>query len=312
MTEKSENFDRELKALFTQSKEIINSRYAISKNIKPRKEMICLERFESIYNKVTPSDFYIYFESLYDKKRHTIHKSLDNDAWLRNGNIIIQFGEYDDNLRGKCDNIKILLSNIYNCAVELRESSKNTFSDFSEELAGQDLNIIRPSIILLHLLRIFYHLAKNDDDTLALSILVNTIEEDLNVKNKTVKPKPFVNPLASLAANTDMLSDTLNTIFTTLSTVARQVGIEGMDELQAPTGKQIKDGLDSTINNEKVQNGIGNLMQSINNKDDLVTSITNFAKEVMTPEMLATIQNGLVKTAQIAKDNTLNNNLNQI
>lgn len=307
MTEKIDNFDREFRALMNQSAEILSIRYGISNTIKARKETVCLERFESIYDKLPASEFYIHFTKLFERKRNLIIKSLDNDAWLKNGNIVIQFGEGVQELRGKCDNIKILLSNIYNCAVELRESSKNTFSDFSEELARQDVNIIKPSIILLHLMRIFYYIVDNEDDKLALSIIVNTLEEDLSVKNKTVRPvSPLTNPLASLSSNTEMISDTLSTIFSTLSTIAKQVGIEGMDELQAPTGKQIKEGLDSTINNEQIQSSISTLMQSVNNKEDMVSSITNFAKTVLTPEMIATMQNGLLKTAQIAKDNSIN------
>lgn len=312
MTEKIDLFDRELRALLSQSGEILDTRYGIRNNVKVRKETSCMERFESIYNKLPASEFYVYFEKLFKRRRNLILKSLDNDSWLKNGNIVIQFGEDVKELQGKCDNIKILLSNIYNCALELKESSINTFSDFSEELAGQDKNIIRPSIVLLHLMRIFYILTENEDDKLALSIIVNTLEEDLNVKNKTVKPNfpnlsNLTNPLSSLAANTDMLSDTLSTVFNVVTNVAKQVGIEGMDDLQAPTGQQLKEGLDSTINNEKVQTGISNLMIAINNKEDMVTSFTSFLKDMMTPEMIATAQNALLRTAEIAKDNTLNN-----
>lgn len=308
MTEKSESFDRELRSLLSQSAEILSIRYGISSTIKVRKETACMERFESIYNKLPASDFYVYFINLFARRRNLILKSLDNDAWLRNGNIAIQFGEDVKELKGKCDNIKILLSNIYNCALELKESSLNTFSDFSEELAGQDKNIIRPSIILLHLMRIFYILIDNEDDKLALSIIVNRLEEDLNVKNKTVKPFTLPNlNIANLASNTDMLSDTLNTVFNVVTNVAKQVGIEGMDDLKAPTGQQLKKGLDSTINNEKVQSGISNLMTALNNKEDMVTSFTSFLKDMMTPEMIATAQNALLKTAEIAKENTINN-----
>jgi len=305
MTEKSENFDRELKALIIQSSEILSLRYGVSQTMgKTRKEKSCLDRFESIYNKVeNPSEFYIYFKKLYLKKRNLILKSLDNDSWLRNGNITLQFGEYCEELQGKCDNIKILLSNIYNCALELKESSQNTFGDLSEELSSQDKNIIRPSIILLHLMRIFYILSDNEDDTLALSIIVNTIEEDLNVKNKTVKP--IVNPFNNMSANPDILSDTLNTVFSMISNVAKSAGIEGMENLQAPSGQQIKEGLDSTINNVNIQSGINNLLKAVNNKEDMVASVTNFLQEMLKPELIESVQNALVKTAEIAKDNTL-------
>jgi hypothetical protein len=48
-------------------------------------------------------------------------------------------------------------------------------------------------------------------------------------------------------------------------------------------------------------------MIAINNKEDVVTSFTSFLKDMMTPEMIATAQNALLRTAEIAKDNTLNN-----
>jgi hypothetical protein len=303
MTEKKEIFDREIKALFKQSSELLNVRYGISNNTgKVRKELACLTRFENVYHGLeNPSEFYVYFEKLFSKKRTSILKSLDNDSWIKNGNIIIQFGEDCKELKGKCENVKILLSNIYNCALELKESSLNVYSDLSEELGGQDKNLIRPSILLLHLLRIFNVLSDSNDDKLALSIMIDTLESDLNVKNKTVKP--IVNPFANMNANTDMLSETLNTVFSAVTSIARNLNIEGLDEIQAPTGQQIKEGLDNTINNEKVQSGIGNLMKALNNKEDMVSSFSNFIKDVMTPEMIETTQNALLKTAEIAKEN---------
>lgn len=309
MTDKSDQFDNELKSLMKQCFELLSVRYGVSNTVgKVRKEIACLKRFENVYNGLdNPEEFYVYFEKLYKKKRNSILKSLDNDTWLKNGNIIIQFGEDCKELNGKCENVKILLSNIYNCALELKESSLNLYSDLSEELSGKDKNIIRPSIILLHLMRIFYILS-DSDDKIALTIIIETLENDLGVKNKTVKP---ISPLANLGnlsnlVNPDMLSDTLNTIFGVMSNVAKEVGIEGVDNLQAPTSQQLKEGLDSTVNNEKFKNGLANIMSAMNNKDDMVSSLTSFLQDIMTPEMIQTAQNALVKTAEIAKENTLN------
>jgi hypothetical protein len=313
MAEKSELFDRELKALIKQSSEVLNVRYGISNTTgKVRKEVACMTRFENVYNGLNkPSEFYIYFEKLFSKKRTSILKSLTNDTWLKNGNVVIQFAEYtdDDEIKEKCENVKILLSNIYNCALELKELSLNTYSDLSEELAGSDKNLIRPSIMLLHLTRIFYILIEDEDDKLALSIMVDTLENDLNVKNKTVKPivgpNGNINPLANFNFDPTTISETLSSVFGGLATIAKQLDIPGLEDIQAPTSQQLKEGVESTINNEKIQNSIGNLMKALNNKEDLISSATNFLQETLTPEMIQSAQSALLKTAEIAKDNSI-------
>jgi len=310
MTEKSELFDRELKSLIKQATEILNVRYGISSNSgKVRKELACMTRFENVYNGLNkPSEFFIYFEKLFSKKRSGILKTLTNDSWLKNGNIVIQFGEYDEDIKDKCENVKILLSNIYNCAIELKDNSLSVYKDLSEELAGQDKNLIRPSIVLLHLIRIFYILSE-DDDNLALSIMVDTLENDLNVKNKTVKPligpNGNVNPLANFNFDPTVISDTLSTVFSSLTTIAKQLDIPGLEDIEAPSSNQIKEGVESTIKNEKIQNSIGNLMKALNNKEDLISSATTFLQETLTPEMIQSAQSALLKTAEIAKDNSL-------
>ena len=159
-----ELFDREMKSLFTQSLEILNLRYNVSVNLgKPKKDIAYLNRYKSIYTATKPSEHFIYFEKLLENKGNLIVKTLTNDDWLRNGNVIIQFGEGVKGLSEKCKDIKILLSKVYTCALELQESAKKLVSELSDEYA-QNRDLIRPSIILLHLMRIFYAIATDGEE----------------------------------------------------------------------------------------------------------------------------------------------------
>src|SRR5687767_12704304 len=100
---KEEFFDREIKALFTQSLEILNLRYNVSVTVgKPKKDIAYLNRYKSIYTATIPSEHYIYFENLLEDKRKYILNTLENDDWLRNGNVIIQFGDGVKGLSEKC------------------------------------------------------------------------------------------------------------------------------------------------------------------------------------------------------------------
>src|SRR6516162_1612702 len=97
-------FDQEIKSLFTQSLEILNQRYGMKLG-ETKKEIICLNRYKDIYEKTSPEDHTGYFLKLFNTKKFLIFKTLDNDTWLKSGNVVIQLGEDLDEHQDKFKNI---------------------------------------------------------------------------------------------------------------------------------------------------------------------------------------------------------------
>ena len=290
-----ELFDREMKALFTQSLEIFNLRYSVTINLgKPKKDIAYLNRYKSIYTATKPSEHFIYFEKLLADKRKWILNTLENDDWLKNGNIIIQFGEGVKGLSEKCKDIKILLSKVYTCALELQESAKKLVSDLSDEYA-QNKDLIRPSIILLHLMRIFYAIS-NDEDKKQLGDIVTTLETDLNIKVKTVKPQ-FTPSLRGASGFED--------IFNIAKTAMKAGGIDLPDEIQAPTNDQFTEVMNTLFSNDSTKSLFQKFAASLQNTDDMGTTMQNLLQTAVDPDTLKNIQSSFLQTAEIAKENSI-------
>ncbi len=289
----TELFDREMKSLFTQSLEILNLRYAVSANLgKVKKDITFLNRYKSIYIATKPLEHFDYFETLLENQRENIFKTLENDDWLKNGNIIIQFGEGIKGLSEKCKDIKILLSNIYNCALDLQESAKKLVSDLSDEYS-QNRDLIRPSILLLHLMRIFYAICE-ENDRKPIGDIVTTLEVDLNIRVKTVKPPQIFNGESSFEG-----------IFNMAKTAMQAGGIELPDDIKAPTNDQFQEVLTTLFTNDGTKSLFQKFAASLKNTDDLGSTVQNLFQTAIDPETMKSIQSSLLQTAEIAKENTL-------
>ena len=299
---KKDLFDDEIKSLFEQSLEILK----LSNNLgMVDDEIFCLKKYMSIYKGMLPSEHHIYFEMLFDKKKKYILNTLDNDSWLKTGNIVIQFGEDVKNvkkLNAKCSNIKIMLSSIYNAACKLQHSAQKILEEVNEASTASNKNLIRPSIILLHLLRIFYSICPIDseDDKTQLGVLITILEKDLHIKDKTIKVNlPPVNQTAA---------SSISTIFNLAANVMKTVGIPLPDDFEAPTDQQFNDMINNLVNNESTQNIMQTLAGNLKNKSDMGTTVQSMLNTVMDPETLQTVQKSLLQTAEIAKENTLAQN----
>lgn len=296
MTDSIDLFDRELKALFKESLEILNCRYGVSASLgKVRKEITYLERYQSIYKATTPDEHHIYFENLFEEKRRLIFKTLTNDTWLKEGNVVIQFGEGFKGLSEKCKDIKILLSNIYNCAIELQDSAQKIAANLSEECA-QNKDLIRPSIFLLHLMRIFYVVA-DEHDKKPVGDIITTLENDLNIKVKTVKPEGTFNATPGDSG--------LETIFNVAKGAMKLGGLEVSDDIQAPTVAQFGEVLQTLFSNDGTRSLFQKFSDSLKNNDDMETTVQNLLRTAVDPETMQSIQQSFMQTAEIAKENTL-------
>ncbi|HSW77000.1 MAG TPA: hypothetical protein VLG50_08130 [Candidatus Saccharimonadales bacterium] len=304
-------FDREIKALFDQSIETLTERYGSTVIGKGKKEITCLNRYKAIYKAMTPSEFHDDFKTLFEKKKSVILKSLDDDTWLKNDNIVIKFGEKIKALRDKCENIKIMLSNIYNAALELQEMTKNNLEDLSENLVSDIVattgkNLIRPPIILLHLLRIFYAIV-DDEDKIQLAPLINTLETELNVKNRTIK-----NTIIQSAAadNNSNAVDGIASIFNMVTSALKNAGVAMPDEIQAPTTQQFSDIISSFANNEGIKTAFQGIAQALNtsglNGGTELNNLNQFAQNalqnILKPDTLQMVKESVLQTAEIAKE----------
>ena len=201
---KRQAFDRCVRALIKQSRDTIHARYRPS-NISPdevvmlRPEEAYLNRYERIYAKTKPEEHAVYFETLYNKHKRSILATLRpgykedfpefsdiDDKWLIVGDLVIQYGS-GTAAAASCGDIRIMLSEIYKIACDLQTTANNTYQGMGLAPAEwpQDLNLIRPHIILLHLMRIFYYLIDTKDKK-DIGKIVSFLEDLLGMTTRTV------------------------------------------------------------------------------------------------------------------------------
>src|SRR5579862_6128979 len=179
---KKKHFDEQFRAFVKQAQETINERYGkILEFGSENMDLLCLNRYLHIYNQMdSPSEHYRYFETLFNKNRQNILNllmtSLDpnkegielSDNWIRSGKIVIQFGDgvkLEKEKEEKMKQYRINISNIYLVACDLQQQAEKTRDGIDEQFVSGvgGLDLIRPHILLLHLMRIFYYLNDGPD-----------------------------------------------------------------------------------------------------------------------------------------------------
>lgn len=295
-------FDREFRSLVKQAQETINSRYGMSLEFgDSRPELICLTRYLSIYNNTEPELHYRYFETLYNRKRNDILNCMMDDRWIRTGNLVIQFGDgikSSKEIEEKRRQIRIMISDIFLIACDLQVQAEKALDGIDEKFAqvagGKDL--IRPSILLLHLIRIFYYLNDTSDKE-ALGVIVTQLEDLLGVPKKTITPNdPLKPPIDIPAATTGGLSG----LFTMATSMMQKMGYEPPPGMKPPTETEISNVISTVFNNETTQNAIQGMFSSLNGCQDFGTAIQEVVKNVTDPRTMEAIQGSVVQTARAA------------
>lgn len=281
---KKQSFDREFRLLVKQSHETINARYGASMEYgEVRREAVCLNRYLSIYNSMDPTEHYTYFETLFNRKRDDILNSLEDDKWIKNGKIVIQFGEgikSSKEIEEKRKQVRIMLSDIYLIACDLKEKEEKTLDgideSFLQNAGGKDL--IRPSILLLHLLRIFYHL--NDGSVKQqLGVIVTQLENDLNVNKKTVQEEKRVTQ-----------PDNASSLFNMATDMMGRFGIKPPPGIKAPSDADIKNAISNVFNNDTTQNVIKGIVTTLQGNGDIGSTIQDVLKNVTDPKTMEAFQ----------------------
>ena len=305
---KKKAFDKELRSLIKQSQETINARYGTAIEFGDvRTELVCLNRYLNIYNSTEPHEHFQYFETLYGRKRKDILNCLKDDRWIRTGNIVLQFGEGIRSTREieeKRKQVRIMLSDIFLIACELQVQAEKALDGIDEKFAqaagGKDL--IRPNILLLHLIRIFYYL-NDGTDKVQLGEIVTQLENDLGIENKTAaEPSTVDSSKASGTAGAGGLSG----LFTMATSMMERMGYKPPAGMKAPSEAEINTVINSVFNNETTQNAIQGMFSSLQGCTDFGSAIQTVVNNVSDPKTMAAVQNSVMQTAQtLGMDATL-------
>lgn len=300
-------FKHEMEALLTQSIEILDNRYGLDKNMgNKNKTTEYLNRYTKIYNNTKPEEHHVYFKKLYKKYKNAIPETLNNDSWLVAGEIEIKFGEYNKLLKDKCDNIKIMISKIYNCAVELQTSALKNTKGLSGEIVSKNKDLIRPSILLLHLMRIFYSVV-SETNKQSLIKIIDTLEKELNVSNKIIPSNP--NLLEQFGLGPHLLQNGGETssiagVFNMITSFCKASGIEVPDDMKPPTDGQLVEALNGVMQNDLAKNLFETVSSSLKSNDKSDNAMKSMIQKIFTPENVEGFKDTLIKTAEIAQENS--------
>lgn len=299
---KKKAFDREFRALIKQAQETIQARHGTTIELgEVRPELICLNRYLSIYNNMDPQEHYCYFENIFNRHRSLVLNCLKDDRWIRTGRLVIQFGEgikSSKEIEEKRKQVRIMLSDIFLIACELQSNAEKTLDGIDEKFAqdagGKDL--IRPNVLLLHLIRIFYHLTDGDDKT-RLGEIVTQLENDLGVAKKTVGGEPWKAP--ELPANAATTTGGLSGLFTMATSMMQRMGFQPPPGMKPPTEGEISNVINTVFNNETTQNAIQGMFTSLQGCNDFGTAVQQVVKNVTDPKTMGAIQESVMQTAQM-------------
>lgn len=299
------SFDREFLSLTKQAQETINARYGVSIEFGDvRRELVCLNKYLNIYNNMEPNEHYIYFEKLYNKNRSDFLNILTSDKFLSEGTLFIQFGDgikSTKEIDEKRKQVRIYLSDIYAISIDLQKKAEKTLDGIDENIAsevgGKDL--IRPQILQLHLMRIFYHLI--DDDKTQLGKIVTQLENILGVPKKTVNEDMFKSLSQNMSSNTNGLSG----LFTMATSMMEKMGYKPPPGMTPPSEKEINDVISNVFGNDTTQNAIKNMFTSLQGCNDFGSAVQEVVKNVTDPKTMEAIQGSVLQNTQITPESFL-------
>jgi hypothetical protein len=309
---KSNSFDNDFKKLINQARGTILSRYG-SEMGNMRDEIILMDKYIKIaYGSTRPRDHYQYFETLYNRKRifiiDCLKESSDHDGkkmmvidfdWIKGGNCVIQFGEGikapNKEFEEQRAQLQIRLSDIFASALELQKMTLERLKGFDsamvQEAGGQDL--IRPEILMLHLMRIFYHLNDGIDKN-QLGKIVTHLEETLGVPMRTVTKNPV--DIGTQTMSGPEGTGALSGLFSMATNMMKNMGYEPPAGMKPPSEQDISRVINSVFNNQTTQTAIQGMFKSIQGKADFGSTVQEVIRGVSSPETLNAIQESVTQT----------------
>ena len=311
-------FDQEVQALIKQAQDTIISKYPdeVVRQLKPPIELVSLHRYNTIYSSMDPVEHYRYFETIFNRKRLDILQCLKGDAskgdrylddrWLRSGNLVVQFGDGikapSREIEEKRKLVRLMLTDIYLIAADLQrqaEEAMNELSDISPDVDGKDL--IRTNILMLHLMRIFYHLNDGADKKI-IGEVVTFLETELGVTKRTVvapNPATVATSVIGVPGSPATIGG-LSSLFTMATSMMEQFGMKPPAGLKPPTEQEITTVMTNVFSNEATQNALKSVITGLNGTQDFGSAIQKAVASVTDPVTLAAIQGSVMNTAQQA------------
>jgi len=278
METKTDNaiFDKEINALFTNSKTIIKAKDATKLKIngpQVNPVMKCLNKYIKAYELSEPDDHKEYFLNIYKKYRVPILKGYKNDSWLRKNSIIIQFGEGLENVNKE---IRIMLSSIYNTACQLRKDAETNLEGLPDEAYENCQELIYPDIFMLHLYRLFREsLPPDNEDRSKLNNLVTEIEGELGIESES---QVQTNAPSGFSGMMNLISGLLP-----------KLGIPAPDVSKMPSEQEMSNILNNLLNNPQTQSTISNVFTSLSDCQDLGQLATKLLSGLNDPKLTEVI-----------------------
>lgn len=271
-----QHFDKELRAFVKQAKECTKTRYQYDIKLGDTiTELTCCDRYMKLYYQMEPEEHYQYFETLYNRNRAEFLNCIDDDEFLSNGNLVIQFGEGIKDIVEKCKNVKIMISKFYQSASHLQSKCDNP----------DDIDSIRPKILMLHLFRIFYHLNEGTDK-LRLGEIVTSLEKDLRTKTLTVGSEPWARVNSGEPSS-------LSGLFNIAKGMMSKFGINLPDNFQPPSDNEVSDLMNNIFENADAQRTLQTVVTSLKDCDNLNDAIKTVVQNVTDEKTMSTIQESL-------------------
>lgn len=309
--DKASLFDNSFREYIRKCKDVIKEKYCEDiDNVYLDPNMKAIKRYFQLYKKMNSSEHFQYFEKIYNVNRSKILND-DNDEWIRKGDIIIQLGGLkltgvkatDD----KRKQIRIYVSDIYNISCNLRDQAKKLYADIDIEFIEEKgkLDMQGSDLLLLNIMKIFYHLNDGDDKMLLIKI-INRLENKLGI---LVKTEMTVTPSTN---TTNTNTNTNNTggfsgLFSIARTIMESSGIKPPPEMKTPTDEDVSRSINAVFQNEGTKNVIQKMVSSLQGCTDIGTAISSVVKDISNPTTINALQTSIQQTAQQAVGNTNNN-----
>ena len=263
----SENLDKNIRTLLNFLKKVIeiNDRRRLNLNGQPNLVLSYLNKYAKAYSLSCNNDpngtltHIDYFLQIYKPYRTAILRG--ESSWLKLNNVYVQYG---DGIPGVRRDIRILLSDIYLMAYELRKQAEYRLEGLPDKEweTCEELNF--PDIILLHLYRIFREICPEDKDQLSKCII--DIEDELGISHSGGG--------GSMLSNSNSNSGGLGTLG----------NLGGLDKLIGPLlttiTKATSDGENGGLSD------IGSLLGKL----DLSSIMSSFTNTLQDPDTQASIQ----------------------
>jgi hypothetical protein len=280
-------FDKEVKTLFIQLKEVLNANEANKLRIddKPNIFMVTLERYIKAYSLSEAKEHVEYFENIFNKNRIPILNGLSSDSWLLNGKIKIIFGEGTPSANPR---VAIQLSAIYSIASKLRKEAEDRLEGMPNSDSENCIDLIRSDVILLHLYRIFRECCKEKQDRDKIVEVIKELEKDLGVG-------------VTSTVNTAVPDTTQNNPFGNILGAATQafsgMGLKLPDGQKLPDGAQMGKIINDLVTSNAAQSLLSNVFGGLQGATSFPDAFAKIATTFQDPKMIDNMSKAISQIA---------------